>query len=61
MTEKETWTIEIISGVEGSCLALNDTRIAGPKPWGGGKVIYSFKVPVDTFIKEAKKRLEHDG
>lgn len=32
-------TIELISGVEGYCLTVNDTRICGPKPWGGGKVV----------------------
>ena len=31
---------EVIRGVEGCCLALDDTRIAGPKPWGGGEVIH---------------------
>jgi hypothetical protein len=31
--------IEIIHGAEGPCIAINDTRVAGPKPWGGGTVI----------------------
>lgn len=31
--------IEVIEGVEGWCLAINDRRVCGPKPWGGGKVI----------------------
>lgn len=30
--------IEVISGVEGDCVAINDYRVAGPKPWGGGQV-----------------------
>lgn len=34
---------EVIRGVEGCCLALDDRRIAGPKPWGGGTVIHSWK------------------
>lgn len=34
---------EVIRGVEGCCLALDDTRIAGPKPWGGGKVIHAWE------------------
>ena len=33
---------EVIQGVEGCCLALDDTRIAGPKPGGGGTVIHSW-------------------
>ena len=34
---------EVIRGVEGCCLALDDTRIAGPKPWGGGMVIHAWE------------------
>lgn len=34
---------EVIHGVEGCCLALDDTRIAGPKPWGGGTVIHAWE------------------
>jgi len=40
---KETVTIEVVSGVEGPSVYLNDYRVAGPKPWGGGKVIQKFK------------------
>lgn len=36
-------TFEVIRGVEGCCLALDDTRIAGPKPWGGGSVINAWE------------------
>ena len=35
---------EVIRGVEGCCLALDDTRIAGPKPWGGGTVIHTWEI-----------------
>ena len=37
----ETKTISILymKGIEGSSFYLNDTRIAGPKPWGGGSII----------------------
>ena len=34
---------EVIRGVEGCCLVLDDTRIAGPKPWGGGTVIHAWE------------------
>ena len=30
---------ETIDGCEGMCLGVNDTRVKGPKPWGGGRVI----------------------
>lgn len=41
----ETWTEEddvelmYVQGVEGNSIYLNDRRIAGPKPWGGGRVL----------------------
>lgn len=35
--------IEIISGVEGHCVTLNNYRVAGQKPWGGGQVVHSFQ------------------
>ena len=35
--------VEIIEGVGGPCVAINDRRVAGPKPWGGGKVIMRWK------------------
>lgn len=47
---KEIW-IEVIEGSEGPSLSITDEdkesgglRIAGPKPWGGGRVSRSFKV-----------------
>lgn len=34
--------VEVISGVEGPCLSINEYRVAGPKPWGGGQVTKSW-------------------
>jgi hypothetical protein len=45
-------TIEVIGGVEGSCLAINDYRCAGPKPWGGGRTTRTWKVKRETFIRD---------
>lgn len=36
--EKEI-TIKLVNGVEGNSIYLNDTRICGSKPWGGGSVV----------------------
>lgn len=44
-------TIEVISGVEGCCIAVDDNRIAGPKPWGGGHVINHWTVVDKRNIK----------
>ena len=42
----------IIHGSEGDCVTINDYRIAGPKPWGGGKVVKSWQVDKEL-IEEA--------
>ncbi len=39
-----TFTIKLVEGVEGNSIYLNDYRIAGPKPWGGGRVLHSWEV-----------------
>lgn len=41
---------EVIRGVEGPCLTLDDIRIAGPKAWGGGTVIHAWDT-VDDYAK----------
>lgn len=38
-------------GVEGYCLSLDGTRIAGPKPWGGGRVVATFATR-ETYVHE---------
>lgn len=42
----------LCNGVEGPCIILNDYRVAGPKPWGGGKIVRTWKVRVGD-IKHA--------
>lgn len=36
--------LEMVEGVQGPALYLENYRIAGPKPWGGGKTVRSWKV-----------------
>lgn len=45
---KKEITIRRILGVAGSCLVINDYRVAGPKPWGGGKIIETYTIPYDN-------------
>jgi len=47
---------EVISGVEGCCLALDDTRIAGPKPWGGGTVIHAWETDKEYKAVDTQSR-----
>lgn len=44
--------IKLIGGVEGKSLYINDRRVAGPKPWGGGSLISEWSVPLHR-LKEA--------
>jgi len=46
----EKTTVTVISGVEGYSVYINNYRIAGNKPWGGGKVVCEFKVDKQTII-----------
>lgn len=34
---------KVVDGVEGPSLYIDDYRVAGPKPWGGGQILYEFK------------------
>lgn len=41
----------LANGVEGRCLYMNDTRIAGPKPWGGGTTEKTWVVSCDEIAR----------
>lgn len=46
--DRSRWVvIEVVSGVGGLCLAIQDRRVAGPKPYGGGKVIHRWIIGAD--------------
>ncbi len=38
--------IDVVLGVEGKSLYIDDYRVSGSKPLGGGKVIYSFSINI---------------
>lgn len=43
--------IEIVSGCEGKCIYINDYRVAGSKPWGGGTTEKSWTVDKGEILK----------
>jgi hypothetical protein len=51
MNEKKQVTLEVISGVEGPCVAIDDYRVAGPKPWGGGSVKHNWQMRIDDLLR----------
>ncbi len=52
MSSKETILVEVVEGVGGRSLYVNDNRVAGPKPFGGGRKIHIFRVKIED-LKEA--------
>ena len=48
-----TITIEVVKGVAGDSLYINNRRVSGEKPWGGGRVVRKFK----TTEKEIHKAI----
>ena len=59
--------LEFCEGVEGPSIYLDDTRIAGPKPWGGGTVTHSWLVDIEgieevltIFRKHKRGKREHE-
>ena len=48
--------IEVVSGIEGPSLYVGDEdtghRLAGPKPWGGGRTLHQFRVNADELRKQ---------
>ena len=43
--------IDIVEGKEGSSICINEYRVAGPQPFGGGRIIKSWKADVDDILK----------
>ena len=46
--------VSLIKGVEGNSISLNNYRICGSKPWGGGQVLKTWT----TSIKDIQSALE---
>lgn len=43
-----------VNGVEGNSLYINDYRVAGPKPWGGGRTVEEWDVEASLILKALK-------
>ncbi len=54
--KKETAIFQVINGIEGPSLYVGDEnsghRLAGPKPWGGGKTAHKFIVHIAELRRE---------
>ena len=59
MSDK-TVKIELVSGCEGYSLYIDDCRIAGPKPWGGGKTVKTWITRVANIERALKRGADHE-
>jgi len=53
--------IGIINGVGGKALIINRTRVAGPKPLGGGRITETFWVEEKAILDAIGHVLFHDA
>jgi hypothetical protein len=43
--------VRLVDGVEGQCVVVNDYRICGPKPWGGGTTNKQWKTTKESVLR----------
>jgi len=51
---KEKITIHLINGCEGKSISINEYRVAGNKPWGGGTVEQSWVTTKEEIFRALK-------
>ena len=62
--QPQKYSVLYMEGVEGPSIYINDHRIAGPKPWGGGTILKEWKTTADDLrravpelVVEQKQRI----
>ena len=58
--KKKEFELCICKGIEGYCIYLNDFRIAGNKPWGGGKNIKTWQISLKDIEQALKKKIKKE-
>lgn len=53
----DTIKLTLVTGVSGRNVYLDDERVWGGKPWGGGTVTGEWQLPIDE-VKAIIKRVE---
>lgn len=51
MAKDEEYELAFVSGVEGPHISLNNFRLAGPKAWGGGRVLHSWMISLTDLLR----------
>jgi len=50
--KNEPVIIEVISGFfADDCIVINNYRVAGPKPWSGGRVLKQWECSVEDILR----------
>lgn len=50
LTSTEDFAVEVVSTPGYPCLVVNNHRVAGMKPWGGGQVMYRWHLPLSEVL-----------
>jgi hypothetical protein len=49
--------VETVGGVEGPSLYVDDHRVAGNKPWGGGRLLHAFQADADLMLAAIRRAI----
>ena len=60
-TCSQTVIIEQVIGVEGHCILINDRRVAGPKAWGGGRIVHTWETTRNNILEALGIDLPNKG
>lgn len=58
MSDSNLIEIMTVAGPEGVCLYVDNYRVCGPKPWGGGKTKDKFMVDINELYKALGVKLK---
>ena len=61
MGKNKSIKLDIVQGVEGKSIYLDDHRIAGTKPWGGGRVLATLDTTLDSILDGLRSSLYKSG
>lgn len=60
MENKKDCSIQVVNGAEGKSIYINDYRVAGSKPWGGGTTIWEGNCTLQDIISAIGEDVLYD-
>ena len=55
----KTVHVDICTGASGECVYVNDHRVKGGKPWGGGTVTKSIEIKTDELLRAIEPEIQN--